>query len=174
MKHLALTVFLSSVLAASASMAQTPTAITGTVIGVTDGDTLTILDANKVRHIVRLAEIDAPEIGHGKPGQPFGHGAKQSLASICFGQPAQATVASTDRYGRLVARVNCNGRDANAEQVRAGMAWVYDKYAKDLSLRADQDKARAAKIGLWREASPVAPWDWRNRHHKPDAVALAY
>ena len=60
--------------------------------------------------------------------------------------------------------MNCNGRDANAEQVRAGMAWVYDKYAKDQGLRADQDKAKAAKIGLWREASPVAPWDWRNRH----------
>lgn len=60
-----------------------------------------------------------------------------------------------------MARVECNGTDANAEQVRSGMAWVFDRYVTDRSLYAVQDQARAAGRGLWAEAEPVAPWDWR-------------
>ena len=62
-----------------------------------------------------------------------------------------------------MARVICDGVDANAEQVRAGMAWVFDKYVTDRGLYAVQDEARAARRGLWADAVPVAPWEWRAR-----------
>jgi len=66
-----------------------------------------------------------------------------------------------DRYGRTVAHVSCNGIDANTEQVRAGMAWVFDRYVIDRRLYALQDEARTAHRGLWADAQPVAPWEWR-------------
>ena len=68
---------------------------------------------------------------------------------------------TTDRYGRTVARVLCDVTDANAEQVRAGMAWVFDKYVTDRGLYAVQDEARAARRGLWADRDPVTPWEWR-------------
>lgn len=131
------------------------------VVGISDGDTLTARcgegeAAQTVK--VRLAEIDAPE-----KAQPFGQRSRQALAALCFKRPARVSVQTIDRYGRSVARVQCDGVDANAEQVRAGMAWVFDRYAKDRSLYALQDDARAAGRGVWSEAAPVAPWLWRAR-----------
>ena len=66
-----------------------------------------------------------------------------------------------DRYGRLLGRVWGAGIDANAEQVRRGMAWVFDRYVKDRSLYPLQDAARAARRGLWADAQPLPPWEWR-------------
>ena len=66
-----------------------------------------------------------------------------------------------DRYGRTLARVTCDGFDANAEQVRRGMAWVYDRYVTDKSLYAVQEKAKAERRGLWHDDKPVPPWEWR-------------
>lgn len=174
MKASILTAFLSSLLVATSAVASQPKELSGMVVGVADGDTLTILDASKARHTVRLAEIDAPEIGHGSPGQPFGRNAKEALATLCYGQNAVATVVTSDRYGRTVARVRCKGVDVNTELVRTGLAWVYEKYATDARLRQIQASAKEAKLGLWRDPSPVAPWEWRVRHHKPEAVAKAY
>ena len=129
------------------------------VIGIADGDTLTARcqAATGMENIkVRLAEIDAPE-----KGQAFGNRSKQHLSDICFRKPAEVRPQTKDRYGRTVARVTCEGVDANAEQVRAGMAWVFDKYVTDQALYATQDEARAARRGLWADAAPVAPWNWR-------------
>lgn len=126
-----------------------------TVVGVTDGDTLTArCDGDQIK--VRLAEIDAPE-----KRQPFGMKSKQSLSELCFQRKAEVRQVDRDRYGRVVARVKCDGVDANAEQVRRGMAWVYDKYAKDAGLYKLQDGARASRVGLWEDAQPIPPWDWR-------------
>jgi endonuclease YncB( thermonuclease family) len=66
-----------------------------------------------------------------------------------------------DRNGRLLARVWCSGIDANAEQVRRGMAWVFDRYVKDRSLDPIQDRARAQRLGLWADVNPMPPWEWR-------------
>lgn len=68
-----------------------------------------------------------------------------------------------DRYKRIVGRVSCDGVDANAAQIRRGMAWVYDRYAKDRTLYRLQDEARSSGRGLWADRSPTAPWDWRKR-----------
>lgn len=131
--------------------------ITGKVINVADGDTLTVLvDKTQVR--VRLDQIDAPE-----KAQPFGTRSRESLHALCHGQHASIETSGKDRYGRTIGRVSCNGVDANVEQVSRGMAWVYDRYARDKSLYAVQDAAKSAKRGLWRDPAPVPPWDWRAR-----------
>jgi len=126
------------------------------VVAIHDGDTLTVLrDQEQIK--VRLSEIDAPETG-----QAFGNRSKQSLAEICFNKPARLEVKGEDRYGRTLARVHCDGVDANAEQVRQGLAWVYRKYApKDSPLYAVEEEAKAAKRGLWADTEPMPPWEWR-------------
>lgn len=125
------------------------------VVGVSDGDTLTALcDGEQIK--VRLAEIDAPE-----KRQPFGMKSKQSLSELCFQRKAEVRQVDRDRYGRVVAGVKCDGVDVNAEQVRKGMAWVYDKYAKDASLYGLQEEARIMRLGLWADPNPIPPWKWR-------------
>ncbi|PLK49970.1 thermonuclease family protein [Uliginosibacterium sp. TH139] len=127
----------------------------GLVIGVTDGDTL-LISQERQQGKIRLAEIDAPE-----KAQPFGQRSKESLSRLCYGKQAEIIPQTKDRYGRTVARVLCDGIDANAEQVRQGMAWVYDQYATDRTLYAVQGEAKAARRGLWIDADPVPPWQWR-------------
>lgn len=74
---------------------------------------------------------------------------------------AEIAPQAKDRYGRTVARVVCAGVDANAEQVRRGMAWVYDRYVTDRSLYLVQDEAQSTRVGLWADPEPVRPWEWR-------------
>ncbi|WON72900.1 thermonuclease family protein [Nitrosospira sp. Is2] len=140
-----------------------------TVIGISDGDTLTVLNENKQQIKIRLAEIDAPEAR-----QPFGTNSKQSLSELCFGKQAQIKPRAKDRYGRTVARVICDGVDANAEQVNRGMAWVYRKYAKDHNLYVLQHDAKVAGRGLWSEPSPMPPWKWRQSVRHPAHQWLRY
>jgi len=143
------------ILAAQAAGAQT---FQGKVVRVSDGDTLTLLvDRKQVK--VRLLEIDAPELH-----QAFGQRAKQSLGEMCGGHAATVRSTGRDRYGRILGRVDCDGVDANAEQIRRGMAWVYDRYVTDRSLYALQNEARAAQLGLWADKTPTAPWIWRAQH----------
>jgi len=130
--------------------------IEGRVVGVSDGDTITLLTAEKQQVKVRLAEIDAPE-----KAQAFGNKSKQSLSDLCFGKQAVLSVQATDRFGRTIARVACSGVDANAEQVRRGFAWVYDKYVKDQSIYGVQEEARTSSRGLWSDSAPIPPWEFR-------------
>lgn len=129
--------------------------IVALVVSISDGDTLTVQDGRQQTKI-RLAEIDAPE-----KAQAFGARAKQSLSDLCFGKQAEVIPQSRDRYGRTVARVRCGGVDANTEQVRRGMAWVFDRYVIDGSLYAEQEAARNSGRGLWADPTPVPPWEWR-------------
>jgi endonuclease YncB( thermonuclease family) len=131
--------------------------LTGRVIGISDGDTLTVLDSSNHQHKIRLAAIDAPE-----KSQAFGNKSKQALSDLCFNKQASIKVVDTDRYGRTVGEVTCAGTNANDAMVRSGMAWVYRKYAKGYAgLYKLEDEAKAAKRGLWAEANPVPPWEWR-------------
>jgi endonuclease YncB( thermonuclease family) len=97
--------------------------IVGRVVAIADGDTLTVLDARKRQHKIRLDGIDAPE-----RRQAFGKRSRQSLAELCSGKAAIVQDQGKDRYRRTIGRVTCAGVDANAEQVRRGMAWVYKRY----------------------------------------------
>lgn len=132
-----------------------------TVIGISDGDTLTVLNESKQQIKIRLAEIDAPE-----KYQPFGTKSKQSLSDLCFGKKAEIAPQAKDRYKRTVARIKCDGVDANAEQVRRGMAWVYRKYARDHDLYVLEHNAKVEKRGLWSEPSPIPPWELRGNRRK--------
>ena len=124
------------------------------VVQIVDGDSLTIvIDGEMVR--VRLAEIDAPE-----SKQPYTKRSKKSLSDLCFWIEAELTSITKDQYGRTLARVRCNGVDVSAEQVKRGMAWVYEGHAKDPELYKLQAEARAAKRGLWSTKSPIPPWRW--------------
>jgi len=129
------------------------------VIKIADGDTLTVLRGRE-QIKVRLAEIDAPE-----KKQPFGTRARQSLADLCFGQVAEVMVDTTDRYGRSIARVKCQGQDASYHQIEAGLAWVYFKYSKNPRLMQSEGQARVARRGLWADKEPVPPWEWRKNRH---------
>jgi endonuclease YncB( thermonuclease family) len=104
---------------------------------------------------VRLAEIDAPQ-----KGQAFGNSSRQHLAELCFKMQAVVKLQPTDRYGRTVARVECDSVDANVEQVRAGVAWVFDRSVIDRSLHALQDEVKAAMRGLWADNHSLPPWEW--------------
>lgn len=130
------------------------------VIGVSDGDTLTLLVDRKPLK-VRLANIDAPE-----KVQAFGNVSRQSLSALCFGKDASYQVQDIDRYGRTVAEVTCGGVNANRAQVERGMAWVYPKYNKDRALPAIQDQAREGRRGLWVDASPIPPWEFRRARRR--------
>lgn len=138
------------------SQAQAET-ITGRVINIADGDTLTILDESRTTIKVRLAAIDAPE-----KAQAYGQRGKQGLWDLCFGKPVIVKVMDTDRYGRTVGEVACAGTNANEAMIERGMAWVYRKYAKGHGhLFPIEDEARQAKRGLWVDPDPVPPWEWR-------------
>ena len=96
--------------------------ILGRVVGVSDGDTITVLTREHKQIKVRLASIDAPE-----KAQPFGERSKQSLASLCFDKDVRLATEGRDRYGRTIATVYVEKVDANAQQVSRGLAWVFDR-----------------------------------------------
>ena len=138
--------------------------ITGYVVGVADGDTITVLDAGKGQHKIRLTGIDAPE-----KKQPFGNRSKQNLSDMVFNKTVIVETDKRDRYGRELGKVLAGGKDVNLEQVRTGFAWHYKKYERTQSATDRQvyavaeNEAKAAKRGLWVDAEPVPPWAWRHR-----------
>jgi len=140
--------------------------LTGRVIKIADGDTLTVLDESKRQHKVRLVGIDAPE-----RKQAFGTVSRQNLADLVFGKKVDVEWSKQDRYQRVLGKVLLDGKDINLKQVKAGLAWHYTQYDKDLQLAdkrlyAEAQKAASLKgIGLWSDPAPVAPWDFR--HNRP-------
>lgn len=138
----------------------TATEVTGRVVGVHDGDTITVYRPDHPEMKIRMAEIDAPELG-----QPFGQASKQMLSRMVFGTMVRVRVEDVDRYGRHVARVYTEtGQDVNRQMIRDGGAWVYRDYNREPALMAVEDEARTAERGLW-DASlvrdRVEPWLWR-------------
>jgi len=128
---------------------------TGRVVGVTDGDTITVLvDVRQVK--VRLTEIDAPE-----KRQAWGTKARQALSDLVFGRVVTVVENGKDRYQRMLGRVLVGETDVSAEMVRSGNAWIYRKYARDKALFALEDEAREAARGLWSLPNPVPPWEFR-------------
>ena len=131
--------------------------IRGKVVGVTDGDTITVLQ-DKTPVKVRLNGIDAPE-----QGQPFGERAKQFASALCFGDEVTVKTSGADKYGRTLGDVVLvDGRILNQELVKAGMAWHYKEYSKDETLAKLEKEAREKRVGLWSDPHAVAPWEWRH------------
>lgn len=138
--------------------------LTGRVIGVSDGDTITILDADKVQTKIRLSGIDAPE-----KNQPYGQQSKQSLSDLIYDKAVLVEYEKEDRYGRTVGKILLNGQDINLEQIRRGLAWHYKKYMNEqplddrLAYTREEEAAKASRKGLWQDKSAIPPWDWRHR-----------
>ena len=130
----------------------------GRVVGISDGDTFTLLTADKQQVKIRLAEIDAPEAG-----QPYGNRSKQALSSLVFGKDVLVRVQTTDRYGRTVGRPYVGDLDICEEMVRMGAAWAYRRYLRDQGLLTLEAEAKDEKTGLWAlsEAQHTPPWEWR-------------
>lgn len=145
-----------------AACSASATEVSGRVIAVADGDTLTVLDADRVPRKMRLDAIDAPE-----RTQPYGQRARQSLADLAHGRTAQAQCPKVDRYGRAVCRVIIDGVDVGLQQIRRGLAWHYTRYAHEQpgALRTAYTNAelaaRAERSGLWSGIEPTPPWDYR-------------
>lgn len=145
----------------------------GRVAGVADGDTITVLDADRQQHKVRLQGIDAPE-----RAQPFGQRSKENLSRMVFDKNVRVDWTKRDRYQRIVGKVwvqpadcpHCPMTlDAGHAQITVGLAWWYRKYANEQS-RQDrgayefsEHEARARRVGLWSDSDPVPPWEWRRR-----------
>jgi micrococcal nuclease len=126
------------------------------VVAITDGDTLRARCGDAPELTIRLAGIDAPE-----KRQAFGERSHQYLAGLCLKKPAEIETKGKDRFGRTLAHVRCEGTDANAEQVRAGMAWAFTRYLTDPSIKSIENDAKSAGRGLWADPTPMAPWEWR-------------
>lgn len=137
------------------------------VIGVADGDTITVLQNNK-QYKVRLYGIDCPE-----SGQAYGKNAKQFTSSLVYGKTVELTPYDVDRYKRIVAVVKVNGINVNEAIIRNGYAWRYTKYCQETfcdDWGMSEYAARNSRLGLWKENSAMPPWEWR---HNPQKQKLA-
>lgn len=131
--------------------------ITGKVVSVHDGDTLTVLEGT-TQIKVRLAEIDAPELK-----QPFGQRARQALGERLQGKTVRVEWEKKDRYGRTLGTVYLADESINLWLVRNGWAWQYRQYSKSETLKRAEDAARQERVGLWQDKTPVEPWEWRKQ-----------
>lgn len=144
------------------------------VVGVTDGDTIKVLVAEKQLLRIRLAFCDAPE-----KKQSFGARAKQAMSELIFVKDIELRPHAIDRYGRTVAQVGVDGKDVGEEMLRQGMAWVYDRYNTEATTeiqntyRKAQEDAKADKRGLWSDPSSIPPWIFRDlaKAHQEQTVA---
>ncbi len=130
----------------------------GRVVKVADGDTITVLDAAKTQHKIRLNAIDAPE-----KHQAFGEASRKHLAALVAGKDVRVEYAKRDKYGRILGVVFVDGRDVNLEMLRAGYAWHYKRFDNNPTYAQAEKDAREKMLGLWRDQNPEAPWDFRMR-----------
>ena len=131
---------------------------TGKVTSVKDGDTIEMLVNGKPIRI-RLFGVDAPE-----KGQAFGEKSRQFTADLCFGKVVKAVQKSRDQYRRVVAEVFLpDNSSLNYRLLQAGFAWHYTNFSKNETWAAATLKAKKENQGLWKDAHPVAPWDWRKK-----------
>lgn len=131
--------------------------VSGKVVKVADGDTITILTADFTQIKVRLHGIDCPE-----KSQDFGNKAKQFTSNQCFGKVVMVKITDTDRYGRSIGVVTLqNGLTLNKELLKAGLAWHYKHYDQSKEYSDLEIIAKNQKLGIWSLPNAVAPWDFR-------------
>ena len=161
-----LRLFVGALLAAASITAIADT-VTGLVVGITDGDTLTLL-VDRQEHKVRVAGIDAPE-----KRQAWGEKSKTNLSRLAFNQQAVAECPKVDRYGRKICKVMVASKDVGLAQVQDGLAWWYRKYANEQSVedRGAYENAelmaKLKRLGLWADTNPAPPWDFRRGERLP-------
>ena len=132
--------------------------LVGQIDYVMDGDTVIITTSNSQEQTVRLVGIDAPE-----SDQPFGPEAKKWLSDRVMAKSVLVEMTGTDRYGRSLGNVYVDDIWYNRELVKQGLAWHYDRYVDDSRLSKAQRQAQSEMLGLWQNANPVPPWDFRKQ-----------
>ena len=148
--------------------------LAGRVVGVTDGDTISVLDEKNSQHSIRLAGIDAPE-----RRQAFGERSRQNLRRFAFQNDVKLECHKTDRYRRKVCRVTIEGLDIALVQIQAGMAWHYKQYqaeqsSEDRARYAEMEyDAKAQRIGLWQDKNPISPWEFELSRPRESQSSLA-
>jgi endonuclease YncB( thermonuclease family) len=130
--------------------------ISGKVVSVADGDTMTILTADKKQIKIRLLGIDAPE-----RGQDFGTVARQQLNNLCYGKTVIVEKNDEDQYGRVLGVVYVDGMNVNEYMVRNGLAWYYRHFVNDPRLDSLELLARKEKVNIWSMKNPVSPYEFR-------------
>ena len=156
--------FLLAIVFSALSLAIQAATLVGKVVGITDGDTITVLDADKTEHKVRLMGIDAPE-----KSQDFGSASKQALSNYIYQREVTVDYKKFDKYKRIVGKVILGKQDVCLTMIELGMAWHYKDYEKEQS-KTDRDlysqaelKARDSKIGLWQDSKAIAPSAFRHK-----------
>lgn len=141
---------------ASASFAQS---FQVKVVRISDGDTFVGLNRDNLQLKFRIWGIDAPE-----KGQAFGAKSKEHLSSLIFGKTITVDVKKTDGWGRFVAYVYTpDNKDVSLEMIEAGFAWHYKQYDDSSVYENAEKEARKNRRGLWIDANPVAPWNYRKK-----------
>ena len=137
--------------------------LTGKVIRVADGDTVTILLKDKTEQRIRFQAIDAPE-----HAQDFGSASRKFLNDLVYGKTILVKVDKIDKHNRVVGRVYLDDTDVELESLKAGMSWHYSFFNQEKALAEAQAEAQKAKRGLWSQKNPINPQDWR-RGKRPEA-----
>ena len=143
---------------------KTPLLFEGRVVGIDDGDTITVVDSSNQNHRIRLAGIDAPE-----KAQAFGTQSKENLSKAVFNKVVTVAWSKHDRYGRIVGKVGLSNRDVCLDQVAAGLAWHYKDYEEEqtpedrLLYAQTEIIAKSSGIGLWNDSNPIPPWEFRRQ-----------
>ena len=144
------------------SLSVSAETISGRVVGISDGDTVTVLDSTNTQYKIRLSGIDTPE-----KKQAFGNVAKKTLSDLIYDKQVNVSYTKLDRYQRVVGKVELDNQDVNLVMIKAGMAWHYKKYQKEqpfedrLNYLQAEVAAKEQKRGLWVDPKPIAPWEFR-------------
>ena len=138
--------------------------IVGRVVRVADGDTITVLSTSTAQNKIRLQGIDAPE-----KKQAFGNASRKFLAGLVANREVRVAWSKRDRYQRILGTIFVDGKDANLEMLKAGMAWHYKKYDTNPAYAKAETEARTARRGLWQDKNPTPPETFRKRakNHTP-------
>jgi len=145
------------------SNAQPSNLSSAQIISVGDGDTIRAKMQGQTVTI-RLGCVDAPEMAQ----RPFGVQARDRLQQILpSGQTVQVRSIERDRYGRLVAELFLESQSVNLRMVTQGQAVVYTQYLSGCAATQNQylqaeNQAKQQRLGLWSQANPVMPWDFRH------------
>ena len=150
----------------SFTLSATADVLDGTVVGISDGDTITVLDKTRKEHKVRLMGIDAPE-----KSQAFGSEAKQTLSNYIYKKEVTVEYKKYDKFKRIVGKVTMDSQDICLQMISDGMAWHYTEYEKEQS-KTDRElyseaeaTAREMKVGLWIDLNAVKPSAFRGIQH---------
>lgn len=157
MQNKIISCFFGTLLLILLSSFQQPNIISGKVIGIQDGDSITLLTDSNIQIKVRLEGIDCPE-----KKQDFGSVAKQFTSDLVFSQNVTLQKTGQDRYGRTLGYIFLSdGTNLNEELLKASLAWHFIKYNKSPRLAQLESDARLNRVGLWQLSKAIPPWDFR-------------